>query len=481
MGNDVISLRELASYFGVDPVWGLQVASLRGNARLDWTLPEMAADLLAAARSVQPSGPYRLLGASFGGRVAVEMARLIRASGEEVAFLGLVDTYGPGYLRRAGKGRPAILSWRDVLSGNLVAAWWRLRAGLRRKRRRLQAAGPRAFSRVPSGRLNGRAPSTYEIATRAARHANSECNHEPPIDARIDLFRSARQPPMGVVEPWPEMGWAGKAVRGVVIHEIPGAHGAYRREPVAPVLAARVRTLLSAPTLDKLQGPKSAWESLSTFWDESVGDHGTPLARNLIAPQMEALLGPLARRRILDVGCGNGWFSLRMAEKGACVLGVDISKTLIERARSRATQRATFQIVDATSHSALAALAGDGPFDGVVSMMALMDIDPVEPLFESLRALLRPGGRLVFSTLDSRAIGLKEESLPEQRAITALPGQPAPHVATFRSEVWLRAGLARVGFRLRPVERLALPPGPRASWIADASSVFMLGVAERAD
>jgi thioesterase domain-containing protein len=52
---------------------------------------EMAATYLAAVRAVQPSGPYRLLGYSMGGKIAHEMARRLREAGEEVELLAILD------------------------------------------------------------------------------------------------------------------------------------------------------------------------------------------------------------------------------------------------------------------------------------------------------------------------------------------------------------------------------------------------------
>jgi len=51
----------------------------------------MAAHYVAAMRKVQPQGPYYLGGYSFGGRIAVYMANMLKAAGEEVALLALLD------------------------------------------------------------------------------------------------------------------------------------------------------------------------------------------------------------------------------------------------------------------------------------------------------------------------------------------------------------------------------------------------------
>ncbi|MFX5603213.1 thioesterase domain-containing protein, partial [Acinetobacter baumannii] len=48
-----------------------------------------------AIRSVQPTGPYRLLGWSLGGALAARMAAILEDAGETVGFLGLVDSLVP--------------------------------------------------------------------------------------------------------------------------------------------------------------------------------------------------------------------------------------------------------------------------------------------------------------------------------------------------------------------------------------------------
>jgi nonribosomal peptide synthetase DhbF len=53
---------------------------------------KIAAEHVESIRRVQPHGPYYLVGWSFGGYVAYDMAMQLRAAGEEVAFLGMLDT-----------------------------------------------------------------------------------------------------------------------------------------------------------------------------------------------------------------------------------------------------------------------------------------------------------------------------------------------------------------------------------------------------
>jgi thioesterase domain-containing protein/aryl carrier-like protein len=75
------------------PLYGLQARGLDGASALAGSVQEMAADYVEQIRSVQQSGPYHLLGWSFGGFPAHEIAVLLEEAGEEVAALVIMDTY----------------------------------------------------------------------------------------------------------------------------------------------------------------------------------------------------------------------------------------------------------------------------------------------------------------------------------------------------------------------------------------------------
>ncbi|POX64492.1 hypothetical protein C3492_05520 [Streptomyces sp. Ru62] len=86
------------------PVYGLQARGLTRPEDRPATVAEMAADYLARIRAVQPEGPYRLLGWSFGGLVAHAMAVELQAAGQQVELLALLDSYPGG----AGADEPAM-------------------------------------------------------------------------------------------------------------------------------------------------------------------------------------------------------------------------------------------------------------------------------------------------------------------------------------------------------------------------------------
>ncbi len=105
VNGEVLNFRALAHCLGTDqPFYGIRSVGLDGDAMPLLTVAEMAARYIAELRAVQPAGPYHLAGYSMGGWIALEMARQLRAVGQEVALLGLIDTHAEGGPRHASVG-----------------------------------------------------------------------------------------------------------------------------------------------------------------------------------------------------------------------------------------------------------------------------------------------------------------------------------------------------------------------------------------
>lgn len=109
---------------------------------------------------------------------------------------------------------------------------------------------------------------------------------------------------------------------------------------------------------------------------------------------------PLKSQNVLDIACGNGLTSRRLAALGANVTAFDFSANLIERAKARPNLDSliSYHVLDATDEQALLAL-GQHRFDSALSNMALFDMSEIEPLFRILPKLLKPNGVFVFSLM----------------------------------------------------------------------------------
>ncbi|WP_433527655.1 amino acid adenylation domain-containing protein [Nocardia pseudovaccinii] len=103
------SFAGLAAYLGSDrPIYGIQAPTLAAPAVLPDTIEEWAAIYVDAIRSVQPKGPYHLIGWSMGGVFAHEIAVQLQRAGQRVATLAVMDSYmaDPPDERAQGAGSP---------------------------------------------------------------------------------------------------------------------------------------------------------------------------------------------------------------------------------------------------------------------------------------------------------------------------------------------------------------------------------------
>ena len=111
---------------------------------------------------------------------------------------------------------------------------------------------------------------------------------------------------------------------------------------------------------------------------------------------MLAMLGEVADKAVLDLGCGEGGYARELARRGARVTGVDGSARLIEVARQRArAEGVDVRFVHANAN-ALPEAASDR-FDVVVAPMSLMDVEDYRGSIREVQRVLRRGGELVMS------------------------------------------------------------------------------------
>jgi acyl transferase domain-containing protein/thioesterase domain-containing protein/aryl carrier-like protein len=111
-GGHVYFYRFLAKALdSTQPVWGLKAQGLEGGVMPLESVPDMAAQYVAAAQEIQPHGPYILGGSSFGGMVAFEMAQQLVVRGESVELVVMVDTPAPTSRIRDLDDQSAILAY----------------------------------------------------------------------------------------------------------------------------------------------------------------------------------------------------------------------------------------------------------------------------------------------------------------------------------------------------------------------------------
>ena len=100
------------------------------------------------------------------------------------------------------------------------------------------------------------------------------------------------------------------------------------------------------------------------------------------------ILSPQADERILDLGCGTGQLTAKIAASGASVVGLDSASTAIAQARNNYPE-IEFQVADGTNFSF------DVPFDAVFSNAALHWMQPAAAVIECISNALKPKGRFI--------------------------------------------------------------------------------------
>jgi ubiquinone/menaquinone biosynthesis C-methylase UbiE len=143
---------------------------------------------------------------------------------------------------------------------------------------------------------------------------------------------------------------------------------------------------------------EGSFEAIADWWDAHAGVVGDFYHQHLILPAFLDALGAAADLPILDIGCGSGTSSRVLARQGAHVVGVDLSPTLIERARAREALQ-PHGITYVVANAAYLPMFSDESFACVTANTVLMDAADGAALLQESARLLQPGGRFVASLL----------------------------------------------------------------------------------
>jgi acetoacetyl-CoA synthetase len=231
--GDALSMRPLAHHLHTDrAVYGLQARGLDPAVEPHERVEDMADAYVESIREVQPHGPYALAGHSLGGIVAFEMARRLVARGEEVEWLGMIDSD----LHHSTLTLIERMRWMRWKAGDLV------RRALADPRGRL----PR-WSRKLVLRLLPRVPlevpereSTLPPLVRRLENAGwaAFAAYRPgPYPGRASFFR-VEQPREDQGDPLPI--WRRVVEGGLTVDVLPGSHADVVAEPNVRILAERV-------------------------------------------------------------------------------------------------------------------------------------------------------------------------------------------------------------------------------------------------
>ena len=138
------------------------------------------------------------------------------------------------------------------------------------------------------------------------------------------------------------------------------------------------------------------YEDIADDIAEYAGELGGDVQRYIVAPGMLEMIGPVKGKHILELYCGAGYLSRRLAALGANVTAVDSSERLVGIAREindREHDNIRYAVAEPTDLSVI----DDSTFDDIICNMGLMMTRDLSGTIGELARLIKMGGRFIFS------------------------------------------------------------------------------------
>lgn len=236
-GGNVLNFHSLSTKLGNNqPFFGLQAQGVDGKLPPLESVEQMAEIYIDAVKTVQPEGPYLLGGYSGGGVVALDMARQLSRSGDEIGLLVFLDTFAPRLPKRSYTAGEKFRHLWDLG----IRGWVRLRLDIEAERyKRFQVWNNLRKSNPVPLQLR----ETYLMNT----FVKAQAKYDPkaPYLGPIQLLTAER---VNVIHEHVahDLGWSNMAVGEITVHRVPGGHDDLVLEPNVNVLVDHMRKCLDA-------------------------------------------------------------------------------------------------------------------------------------------------------------------------------------------------------------------------------------------
>jgi amino acid adenylation domain-containing protein len=240
IGGNLFSYYNLAKNMGGDrPIYGLQALGVDGQSEPLDRIEDMANYFIRSIQTIQPHGPYFLLGYSFGGIIAFEMARQLVGDGEEVALLGLLDIRCP----TLEKFNLPFFQWLNL--------HWHKLSQLKFSQKIEYLINRIFFDKTTAYRdevvttLSNLEMFTPEVLKVLDCNLKARQNYRPQTyPGQATLFWSEYQ--SLYIERYPELGWGTLVTGGLEIYPLPGNHLTIVKEPHVRVLAEKLKLCMDS-------------------------------------------------------------------------------------------------------------------------------------------------------------------------------------------------------------------------------------------
>lgn len=142
----------------------------------------------------------------------------------------------------------------------------------------------------------------------------------------------------------------------------------------------------------KVSKSSTSWGGVAEWYDELLSEDADSFQAKVIQPNLLRLMNLKQGMSVLDVACGQGFFSRAFAQTGAKVTACDISPELVDIARQKSSVTIDYKVAPADA----LAFAADGSFDNVTIILALQNIENLQETFAEVARVLARGGHAYF-------------------------------------------------------------------------------------
>lgn len=134
---------------------------------------------------------------------------------------------------------------------------------------------------------------------------------------------------------------------------------------------------------------KTSWGKVASWYDDYLSSPDS-YQEKVVLPNLMRVISPKKGELILDLACGQGFFSGKLAEVGARVTGADISSELIAKAKAR-LRDIEFAVAPANKLP-----FANATFETIICVLAIQNIAEIDQTFAECKRVLKPKGRLIM-------------------------------------------------------------------------------------
>ncbi len=138
-----------------------------------------------------------------------------------------------------------------------------------------------------------------------------------------------------------------------------------------------------------MKDKETSWGNVASWYDELLEKKDGTYQKEVILPNLLRLLDPQKNEVILDIACGQGFFSRALADKGVKAIGSDIAKELINIAKENSSKSISFHVASADALT----FCPDNSVDKAIIILALQNIENFNGTIREAYRTLKPKGK----------------------------------------------------------------------------------------